>query len=109
MTFYILAAVAFIFNLLLVLGVFGSDSIMSGCVGIAVVFMGVANLFNTDGYYASHIIIGIALIISGVILTLTEFYVLSGGWVIMLYVSIIVLGIIASSITTLVLSRRGIR
>lgn len=109
LAFSILAALAFIFNFLLVLEVLDLSSVMSGCAGIAVIFMGIAFFFNLDGYYASHVISGVALTLSGVLLALTEFYILSGSWVIMLYVSIIILGVIASSITTLVLSRRGIR
>ncbi len=109
LTFTILAALSFIFNLLLVLDVVDLSSVMSGCVGIAVIFMGIACFFNLNGYYASHVIGGITLSLSGILLALTEFYVLSGSWVIMLYVSIIILGIVAGSIVTLVLSRRGIR
>ena len=109
MTFSLLTALAFIFNLLLVVGVIDLSSVMSGSAGIAVVFMGIACFFNLNGYYAPHVISGISFVLAGVLLALSEFYVLSGGWLVMVYISIIILGVIASAITTLVLSRRGIR
>ena len=108
MTFSLLTALAFIFNLLLVVGVIDLSSVMSGSAGIAVVFMGIACFFNLNGYYAPHVISGISFVLAGVLLALSEFYVRSGSWLVMVYISIIILGVIASAITTLVLSRRGI-
>ena len=97
---------ALVFNILLSLKVFDLSAVMSGSIGIAVVFLGVAGFFNVDGCYPSHIISGITLTVSGVLLALKEFYVINGDWVTLVYVSILIVGIVISSIVSLALSRR---
>jgi hypothetical protein len=104
--FSVLAVLAIVLNILIKNNVLEWTSVMSGAWGIAVTFLGIASFFNVEGYYAAHVINGIALTVAGIILALKEFYLIKGDWITIVYVSIIIVGIVLSAIVSMAMSRR---